>query len=373
MAKRYDWVDIARAIAIIFVYIGHWQTPKLGAFAYSFDLFLFFMVSGFFAMKNQKYTFIEFLKKEIKSLIIPIFLWAWIAIIISNLDNPTSIMNNGINLFTNVVAIQTNYWFIPAIFSVSIVYYLLLKLIKKIHCNEFVLLLILVLINYMFGEVPVISEKHNIFLIITNLPVINIISNWFSIMAIPTYLFWYSFGSLSFEKINSILELKNTKNLLFNFIGFFFLCGASILLLKGVYDINGLQNYIYYNNLTLNTYKILVALIIIFAVIYLCSYLEKSEVLKNIGKNTLALMGLEFITHDLVTLTLLPMLNLGIPNINSTLCVLIIVIIQFVINMYIIKFLVNCFPILNGKNDSKTILRGKEKKLNKREEFAQER
>ena len=63
----------------------------------------------------------------------------------------------------------------------------------------------------------------------------------------------------------------------------------------------------------------------------------------------MSLMGIEFITHDLITLTLLPMINLGIPNVTSTTGVLILVFSQFAMNLCAIKFINNHFPILNGK------------------------
>ena len=52
--QRYDFIDVAKAIAIIFIFIGHWASPNLRVFAYSFHFFLFFMISGFFALRMQK-------------------------------------------------------------------------------------------------------------------------------------------------------------------------------------------------------------------------------------------------------------------------------------------------------------------------------
>ena len=54
---RFDFIDVSKAIAMIFIYIGHWSSVNLSSFAYSFHLFLFFMVSGFFAKKKKKESF----------------------------------------------------------------------------------------------------------------------------------------------------------------------------------------------------------------------------------------------------------------------------------------------------------------------------
>ena len=59
-------------------------------------------------------------------------------------------------------------------------------------------------------------------------------------------------------------------------------------------------------------------------------------------------MGLEFITHNLIILFILPMINLEIPVISSTIQVLSVVIIQLMINLWISNRINRYIPILNG-------------------------
>lgn len=59
-------------------------------------------------------------------------------------------------------------------------------------------------------------------------------------------------------------------------------------------------------------------------------------------------MGLEYITHGYFALTFLPMINLGIPSINSTMGVVTITIIQIIINYWISNRINKYLPILNG-------------------------
>ena len=59
-------------------------------------------------------------------------------------------------------------------------------------------------------------------------------------------------------------------------------------------------------------------------------------------------MGLEFITHNLFTLSILPMINLEIPVISSTIQVLSVIIIQLMINLWISNRINRYIPILNG-------------------------
>ena len=59
-------------------------------------------------------------------------------------------------------------------------------------------------------------------------------------------------------------------------------------------------------------------------------------------------MGLEFITHNLIILFILPMRNLEIPVISSTIQVLSVIIIQLMINLWISNRINRYIPILNG-------------------------
>lgn len=127
---HFEWVDVARAIAIIFVYLGHWNTDKVGSFAYAFHLQMFFIIAGFFAANQQKYSIKEFLKKRFWAIEVPLFLWAWISLIITHLNTEFKLIELK-ELFLHPEAVQPNYWFMPVMFSVSITYYFLSKLLKN--------------------------------------------------------------------------------------------------------------------------------------------------------------------------------------------------------------------------------------------------
>ena len=66
-AKRLDYIDAAKAIAIILVIIGHsnWLSaiPRVGRMIYSFHMPLFFIISGFFwkSLIPQHYSLILFI------------------------------------------------------------------------------------------------------------------------------------------------------------------------------------------------------------------------------------------------------------------------------------------------------------------------
>ncbi len=73
--KRLEWIDAAKAIGIILVYIGHCDIPGVNRYVYFFHMPLFFIISGFCwnVKKNQQYKFTEFFKKKFKSYILPYF------------------------------------------------------------------------------------------------------------------------------------------------------------------------------------------------------------------------------------------------------------------------------------------------------------
>ena len=341
---RLDWVDICRGIAIIFVFLGHWETQHITAFAYAFHLSLFFLISGFFAADcTKKYTIKEYFIKKVSTIIIPLMLWGWISLIINHLDNTFEISELK-EFFINPASVQANYWFLPALFTVSITYYFLKKLLRK----DWIILIISYILLLCFGERAIV--QFNVFKYLE----IHVPNGYFIFGAIPTYLFWYSLGAISFKKISKFISEKDMSmknNIVFHIIGIGTAMIASFLLLKSIVQINIIQNFIYSNLFILNNYVICTTIIIIISIIYISTFMEKINCLKNIGKNTMAHMGLEYITHGYFALIVLPMINLGIPHIETSMHVITIIIIQFIINNVIIKVINECLPILNGRID----------------------
>ena len=70
--ERINWVDTAKGIGLLFVIMGHLHIPLVVTWVYTFHMPLFFFLSGV-VFSGDKYTFKEFFKKKLKSLIIPYF------------------------------------------------------------------------------------------------------------------------------------------------------------------------------------------------------------------------------------------------------------------------------------------------------------
>lgn len=83
--KRIDWIDYAKALGIILVYVGHTGIPdELKSRIYMFHMPLFFLISGFLWNQDQymKMPIGEFVKKKFKSYIIPYFKIGLVCLII---------------------------------------------------------------------------------------------------------------------------------------------------------------------------------------------------------------------------------------------------------------------------------------------------
>ena len=104
MKKRYPEFDVAKAIALAGVIIGHSTylgTPdRLASVFYSFDMPLFFIVSGFFSKPEAKLT-PDYVRKNAKSLLMPYLITcigvigcSFLGAILTGKTNPAEIANH---------------------------------------------------------------------------------------------------------------------------------------------------------------------------------------------------------------------------------------------------------------------------------------
>lgn len=152
MEKRINFIDIARGFAIIFIVCGHTITYSshcdlIYKILCGFHVVLFFILSGYTFKINENKTFFKFVKKKFKRIMIPYFIWATLFLIpffifgqevSSNLGAKAN-FELGNQLFNvlygngNNQALKQNtaLWFLPALFSMEIIYYWIIKLIRK--------------------------------------------------------------------------------------------------------------------------------------------------------------------------------------------------------------------------------------------------
>lgn len=340
---RYDWIDVGKAIAMIFIFLGHWQSERIGVFAYSFHLQLFFLTSGFFALHMQKDTFIGMIRKLFKRIIVPLFLWATISYVIINLDTPNA-MSGLVDLFIKTGEVQPNYWFLPALLVCSVVYWLLARIIKR----PWVIVIITYLLNIFLGKDAFIHFPFDFQHYFKMFP----LYYWFELDRFFTWGFWYALGAASLPLFIQFIEAIDSTNkrsrYISNIIGWVSITFTTFIFLHYSHF-----NFINRIPFLRTNYIIICALIIIVSVFYLSYFLRDSIYLNKIGKNTMIFIGIEFMLHSYIAITVCQSLNLGIYNFESSLSLITYTFLTIAIIMIFINPINKYFPILNGKERKK--------------------
>lgn len=167
--NRIKYIDIARAIAILLIVLGHTlnhsqNCKAIFKFLYSFHVVLFFMISGYtFKIKDNE-SFWKFAKRKFVRIMIPYFIWELLWLIpymffgksVGNyLETNSSfdIKNMLINILYgngNDSALRQNssLWFLPALFSMEIIYYFAIKIINKYNKSSIIILIFSLFISY---------------------------------------------------------------------------------------------------------------------------------------------------------------------------------------------------------------------------------
>lgn len=126
---RIGWVDTAKGIGLLLVIIGHLPIPLVPVWIYTFHMPLFFFLSGV-VFSGKKYTFIEFLKKKVKSLVIPYFslglvIYLFYVIVNGVVGEENGLYGSNSEMFVQLLK-QEHFWtiwFLACLFLVEIIYY----------------------------------------------------------------------------------------------------------------------------------------------------------------------------------------------------------------------------------------------------------
>ena len=141
IANRLTQLDILRGIAIFFVVFGHIiHIPELRNYIWGFHIPIFFFISGFLFNPVKYSNFIDFFKSKVKNLAIPYFFFYLITLcyyilIESHVRGGISSIKLLIGMFygsyyNNFMYFNGALWFLPCLFSMEILGYLL-KFINK--------------------------------------------------------------------------------------------------------------------------------------------------------------------------------------------------------------------------------------------------
>ncbi len=154
-------VTILKALAILLVVSGHLEFSLLGMFTpYSFQLALFFFISGY--LFNDKYltevsTFIE---RRAKSLLVPYFLYnlfyLCVTVLIFHLTGkfwgePITLKNFFVTPFLNghQFNLACPLWFVTQLFITMIVFLFLFRILKSVKDNKIFHLIVFSLLGFL--------------------------------------------------------------------------------------------------------------------------------------------------------------------------------------------------------------------------------
>lgn len=144
-----DKINLLKALAIMLVVSGHLEFSLLGMFPpYSFQLALFFFISGY--LFNPKYLddIQTFLQKRVKSLLVPYFLYnilfLGITVFIAKISGkfwgmPISLKNFFLTPFLNghQFDLSCPLWFVTQLFMTLVVFLFLMRVLRGIKDNKF--------------------------------------------------------------------------------------------------------------------------------------------------------------------------------------------------------------------------------------------
>lgn len=141
MKERIDWLDVAKGIGIFLVVLGHNSiTPGFFGWIYSFHMPLFFYLSGFLFSADKYNSTLDFIKRKAQTLLLPylsffvlIYIY-WLLAIQKVWLNPVGSLQPILDFFygsTHLKTIFTPLWFLPALFLVEVIFYLIYKKTKK--------------------------------------------------------------------------------------------------------------------------------------------------------------------------------------------------------------------------------------------------
>ncbi len=291
MEKRIKYIDIARCFAIVFIVFGHAcsyseHLAVFEKFVYSFHVALFFILSGYLFKVKENEKFTTFVKNKFLRLMVPYFIWAFLFLIPYMIlgSNVANTLNKNVSFdfkrsifgifygigTDNLLKQNSPLWFLPALFSMNIAYYFIIKFTSKNKKVKTLMLLPLIIIAYI-----------SVYFLKIHLP-------WGLNTVLNLGIFFY-IGYLLKEY--NVLGNKSFLFKWYTIISVFIVGLLTCFLNKKAIDYMT-YSYGYF------TLAILSALCLSFVTIYISMLINKNKVLEYIGKNTLGIL----IFHKLIIL-----------------------------------------------------------------------
>jgi fucose 4-O-acetylase-like acetyltransferase len=144
---RLDWIDYTKGLGIFLVVLGHTLRGLIGdtdnlypkewdyldAWIYSFHMPLFFFLSGLLSYRMGEKSYQQFISEKIRTIFYPYILWTFIIQgirVLSGKEN-TNFLTFILNFWTVVYQPIGIFWFLYALFLISLTHFALMRLSKS--------------------------------------------------------------------------------------------------------------------------------------------------------------------------------------------------------------------------------------------------
>lgn len=152
--KRIEWLDIAKALSIILVVLGHAGHAFLDIYLGWFRIPLFFFLSGILFKPVWIKDFLSWTASKGKRLLIPYFMYGLLIFIIFNLNNPGTVFEHAATLLYGGRVLQGAYgvfWFITVLLLTQILLGLLSPFRKPVK-------IAIILTLFLIGHMPILAS-----------------------------------------------------------------------------------------------------------------------------------------------------------------------------------------------------------------------
>lgn len=280
--KRIEWIDICKFLGIFAIYLGHFGDAAGNAFhfVFSYHVPLFFFLSGCMNVYDKEKDILKYIKKKIKTLIIPLWGFALLSIIIRVISTNMELSTLKTTIILVIKGCIRNtffagsLWFLSCLFIIEVTF----KILKKIKFKT--IILIISLICFWIAETQIKPRP-----IVTPHAFYNIDS------ALYYYIF-FAIGYVIYPYIKKMFEFKSVSHKIIFIV---------LLIISSIFSAFKFEarDYlrIYLGNIKiLNTFiPIMTALVIIWLNLSISRLLVGIKVFRKIGKETLYLCGNEYI------------------------------------------------------------------------------
>lgn len=264
--KRIEWIDICKGLGIFLVVIGHTGISKASPIAYdwiySFHMPFFYMLSGV-VLNEQKYdTFEKFIKRRLKTLVIPFFILNTILFCIAKALDLNNVQPPLSELFTGVLAM----YFLRVLFISEIFYFCINRISTKLYRKIIVIIILIYLSLYIQGHYDTGYAHY----IMPGMP-----------------LLYYGIGNIFKTYIKQYAEILDTHNLVI------------IICISLIFSLSIIISHIKF--LFIDIILAISGIFTLLSIGILCSKMTYKRI-NYIGKNTLVIVAFHQIIYNGLTL-----------------------------------------------------------------------